>query len=628
MLTALSPGEWLGLVVAFVLFLGPGLAVLSWYPGVARLGKSMIVPVAFCLSLSAWAVLMGWLQPLQLALNPLTTALVLGLGWIISFLRWRHYGIGWRWEWRWPRQVHGSRLGLWAVVVGTAATSVFALRHVVAGLGSDSYHHSLIVQLIAQRGILPSDYLPYAPLVTFRYHYGFHAFVAALVILTGLKAPVLTPLMGQVLMALAAWSVAFFTESTTRSRAAAALSAGLVGLVIVFPAYYVNWGRDTQLAGLTILPVFLGLTWDWVDRRPALKETLILGLLAAGLALTHYRLVFMATLGVIILLGWRVISRRRDGTALVGLLRSLLATSGVAVVACAPWLWHAWSTRQQGFGMVLGPTTSEAFSLNRLGPDAINYPTNMVVLSLLIAALAVGWWWRDPLVRPLTVWAVAMLAASGPRVLGSNLDTVTVFISLYFPAATVVGWMAVRAVDRIGHRWRLIRPAIWVGAAVLFIWGAASIAIIADPTAQYVGPKDLRASQWIMANTPSSARFMVNTFHFGYWPSFVIGSDAGGWLPLLASRSAVTPPMTYAIERASSPGFAQDLVALDQLGGHLTSPQALLLLLQAGIDYVYIGERGGQIDVTELRMSSSFQEVYQDGPVHIFRFLGSLSKSG
>src|SRR5713101_8003672 len=154
-LTSLSPAEWCGLLAAWVLFLGPGVAVLSLYRGAARFDKTIAVPIAFGLSLSFWAVLMGWLQLIGLALNPLAAAAILGLGWIVALLRWRGHWTTANWHWSRPWRVVGSRLALWLIVVGTAGISIFALRHFVAGLGSYSYHHSLIVQLIADRGMLP-----------------------------------------------------------------------------------------------------------------------------------------------------------------------------------------------------------------------------------------------------------------------------------------------------------------------------------------------------------------------------------------------------------------------------------------------------------------------------------------
>jgi hypothetical protein len=64
---------------------------------------------------------------------------------------------------------------------------------------------------------------------------------------------------------------------------------------------------------------------------------------------------------------------------------------------------------------------------------------------------------------------------------------------------------------------------------------------------------------------------------------------------------------------------------LDQLGGHLTSPEALALLQRAGITHVYAGQRGGPIVVEELLRSPAFVLDYQQDAIYVFRFLGAQS---
>jgi hypothetical protein len=105
-----------------------------------------------------------------------------------------------------------------------------------------------------------------------------------------------------------------------------------------------------------------------------------------------------------------------------------------------------------------------------------------------------------------------------------------------------------------------------------------SINNIVEAEAPYVQADDVPALEWIRNNTPASARFMVNTFHFGFSDNYVIGSDAGYWLPLLARRASITAPMIYPAERATSSDFLERLVVFDRLQGKLTTPEALALL--------------------------------------------------
>ena len=126
---------------------------------------------------------------------------------------------------------------------------------------------------------------------------------------------------------------------------------------------------------------------------------------------------------------------------------------------------------------------------------------------------------------------------------------------------------------------------------------------------------------WIRENTPTTARFMVNTYHWDFASDFVIGIDAGYWLPLLADRATVTSPMTYAVEHATTPDFLADLVAVDQLEGHLTSPQALATLRSQGVTHVYVGAHGGPIVVDELQKSPAFEMIYCNGATYVFRLV-------
>ena len=214
-----------------------------------------------------------------------------------------------------------------------------------------------------------------------------------------------------------------------------------------------------------------------------------------------------------------------------------------------------------------------------------------------------------------------MVLLSTPRFAGAFMDTISVVISLYLPASVAIGWMIAAIVDRWAGRLRSLRWVARVGLAGLSLWGAAAIGSIVEPGAAYVGPDDLPAMDWIQANTPASARFMVNTFHWDFLPNYVIGSDAGYWLPLLAGRATVTAPMIYLSERSTSPEVFDRLSALDRLGGQLTSPEALALLRREGITHVYIGQRGGPISVVELEGSPYFRLVYRHNEVYVFELV-------
>ena len=129
---------------------------------------------------------------------------------------------------------------------------------------SDSYHHTIIAQMIAQRGMIPQSYEPYMPVEPFAYHFGFHAAVAFFHWLTGTSIPQAVLIVGQILNALSVLTIYFLAHYLTKDRWAALVSALVTGLVSVMPAYYVNWGRYPQLCGQVIFPVAAVLTIEYL----------------------------------------------------------------------------------------------------------------------------------------------------------------------------------------------------------------------------------------------------------------------------------------------------------------------------------------------------------------------------
>ncbi len=171
-------------------------------------------------------------------------------------------------------------------------------------LWGDSYHHTMIAQLLVDNGGLFDSWQPYAEMQTFTYHFGFHTAVAALHWFSGLALPQAVVWAGQLLNVLAVLALYPLAVRLGGSRWAGVAAVLLAGLIAPMPSYYVNWGRYTQLAGQAILPAAIYLSWVAVaDQRPAGTNAagtmrrrigwpfLILPWVAlAGVGLTHYRI--------------------------------------------------------------------------------------------------------------------------------------------------------------------------------------------------------------------------------------------------------------------------------------------------------------------------------------------------
>ncbi|MCX6043485.1 MAG: hypothetical protein NT075_00115 [Chloroflexi bacterium] len=584
----------------------------------------MTTALATVLALAFWSVLLAWLHGFGIKLSPERVFLITGLGWGIFLIRyqvWKTNG------WTDLTQIFWadtSRIVLWFILLASMGVSLYVLRNTVAALGSDGFHHTLLAQTIAEQGGLPDNLLPLTSVASFTYHFGFHGFVATIIWLTGLSAITLTPILAQILIAVAALEVAFFVETVTHKRKAAPISAAIVGLMAVFPAYFVNWSRDTQLTGLLVSPVILALVWQWTaSQKFDWRSVPVMALLAAGMALSHYRVAVLTVIGFILIVIVNVVMDEKKRIMWLQLGLRLLALGGLTGLFVAAWGWHVLKARQLAYPVVMSEQLYQPFTLSRWNDHVLYYPTNIPLLILLALALTWGWWRRERLVIALSVWGVVAMWLSGPHLLNIYMDNGTVFASSYVPVAVLVGWFGATVLEWLALRFQ---PLYWlgiIGLCALTAQGAIAAANIVEPDAAYVQPADLRAMAWISRNTPDTAYFMVNTLHFGFWPDYVIGSDAGFWLPVLAKRKNITAPMSYPIERNIQPDYAAQTAALDQLQGDLTSPTALMLLEQAGITYIYVGARGGIISVQKLLDSPVFKLEFHDGSAYVFRFLGT-----
>jgi len=113
---------------------------------------------------------------------------------------------------------------------------------------------------------------------------------------------------------------------------------------------------------------------------------------------------------------------------------------------------------------------------------------------------------------------------------------------------------------------------------------------------------------------------MISTYRFEFSTNFIIGSDAGGWLPVLAQRCVVTYPMTSNIERFDHPNPLEKVVKIHKLNGDLTFEEALQLLSSARIEYIYDGG-GGEIKVEskDLNLEYELEVLYEKDQIRVYR---------
>ena len=183
----------------------------------------------------------------------------------------------------------------------------------------------------------------------------------------------------------------------------------------------------------------------------------------------------------------------------------------------------------------------------------------------------------------------------------------------------LIGWFLGELTDEFTLRgwWLKFIP---IGAVVgMGVWGASLIPSIVDPWNDNVLTEDLQALAWIEEQLPESALFAINTFEFPFMRGFVVGIDAGYWIPVLAHRGSVTYPLIYSFENLLDPDYVKRIHAFTQAQSDLASESGIRALEELKVTHIYFGKKGGPIEPAPLLASERFQLIYDQDGVMIFQ---------
>lgn len=529
--------------------------------------------------------------------------------------------------WRKQRPKFAAHDGiLLGILITAGLVRGWAVRDLAFPQWVDSPHHVLISRLLAELGQMPYSYEPLLPVQEFTYHFGLHALAATWQMLTQHSWPDVFLFGGQILntlMSLAAYSSA---RLLTRRPQAGYIAAWLIGWVSLFPAYYVAWGRYTQLAGWLILLPLLALVWRLVSvgTTPA-KRWILIGLiavLASGLTLTHYRVLgFFATFVLVALAagrqqGWKWISWATFLTCLLSL----------------PLLWQL---GQYAIGPVLAEPNTLA-SPGNYNAFPWNYFESWLERGWLAVTSIIAVWglWRGwRLMWLLVGWATltVSLLNIGP---GSWLvNNNSWAISLFAPGALILGagmtqwWTAAekwrRAHLLLRRRFAVLASAVLQNVLAFFVgfvslFGLRAQVTIVNPVTTLYLAADREALDWVAQNISSDAYFVTNAWHwqYGIWAN----SDGGAWLwPWLGLRGTM-PPLDYYYDKDWLPQVNATNEALAKITD-ARSPEMLALLEQANVTHVYIGARGGNLKPEMFVGAPEYKLLYTNGAAWVFEVI-------
>jgi hypothetical protein len=651
------PWAWLLIPLLYSL---PGLALLRLLPlPELRLGPAATLIFATAISIALPPLLLLLSQLVGLPWNTLTVVAYLILSLLVllwpsrpplnSWAAWRERGQTLLQPPR-PREDSTAIAALAALSIAALIVRLYAIRDLPVGQLGDAYHHTMIAQLLVDHGGIFQSWQPYAPLASFTYHFGFHSQAAMVHWLTGIPIPQAVLITGQILNAAAA-PFAFLLMAALRGPIWAGVWAALiVAFVSALPAFYVSWGRYTQLTGQLVLVAVL-VAWINLAEQPTWRPWLLAGILTASMMLTHYLVTASAALFVACYLLAHILAERPPPARTLRLLAWAGAACLLALLLTAPWFWNVLN----GYLLRIAEyfiATDQSTSVTTLIDLTASAPGNPAFMRgyLLLGAFCgacIAAWQRDWRMAVPLAWCFALALLVVPFVVGlpgtGLIDTLTSLSALYLPVPLLVGYALATAQAQLSQ-WleRLGRPQLLAPAGALLAmlatiaWGTHWQARIVDQRYQLVTPADMQAMAWISQSTPADARFVVNGFP-AYNGTLVAGSDAGWWIPLLTGRQSTLPPITLGSELGDPPEVYQEVIERWALlrdrplsdprpvQVDLTRPAALEILRAAGIQYVYTGARAfpgpevaDWIDTALLRASPAFELVYARDGVEIF----------
>jgi hypothetical protein len=470
-------GHLPAVLVWLALLLLPGMALLVWLPNSLNTGQrllaapalsALILPVIFLLaSIIDMPIGRNKLWGL-LALCALTVAARIAFVWrTVDGGRWT-IDSGWAKLNRPPPTVHRPPstvfwLAFSAVLILTAITRLASLRDLEAGVGMDAYHHTMITALFLRDSGIPGRYVPFAPLASFTYHFGFHTLATAIAWLTGNTQPTdllaLIPQVGQVAgSVLPIPALTLFGWRVLGNRWIGLAAGALAGLVSVVPAFYAEWSRYTQGLGLAVLPVAWVLFIEAVrfgtkdegrrtkDPEPELgnqgakplharvrpssfvlrpSSFALAALAAAGLFLTHYRITVIYAGFALLYLLWRTLTETPQPAKppfTFYVLRFTFYASRAALVAILalivllPWLLNFATNFHTNFTGKDSPDVDVHYyaAAERLGGTVLSHPSLAILASLCaLGVIMLGLQlWRHSL-SGLALGSVAGLTALG-----------------------------------------------------------------------------------------------------------------------------------------------------------------------------------------------------------------------
>jgi len=551
--------------------------------------------------------------------------------------------IGWRMRRHWREQFAFDQLEQVALAVFgmTLFTRFWIIRDHPYPAWSDSLHHTLLTQLTAVQGHLPFSMEPYFPIRLGQYHLGLYALSATVQWLAQVPAHTALLWTAQVLNGLCGAGVYLVLDRKV-GRLGAVVGAAVVGLWSHQPAWYVNWGRFTQVASQAILLVAWLVTWDAIaswkclgqeHRAKLLLNAAHAAALMGAVFLLHFRVAIFCLPLLIISVLWELQKARRE-SRVKPIVLATIAIGAAALIIVTPALWEAMRIHF-AIGLSLTQSSQTPAAASEVAEAMQGYfelPLHAVsplaarpwLIVLTSVSTVTGLLTRNKLVLTGLLWTIILCIMGYAYALGLTFLAVTnlgaVLVMLYLPIGLIVGSATEEVSARLGSHC----PGRITPLATAFVLVASFVATHirvteTEPYRYFITPDDIAAMEWIRKNTPADALFAVNTY---FWlPQSPHGTDAGYWIPYFTKRQTTAGTMLAFVEPTE---YGDELVRMSRAVELLETDNTSLVDMHAmGIDYVYIGRKGDfsgpGLSAPQLDQADNVEVLYESSGVTILQ---------
>jgi hypothetical protein len=533
----------------------------------------------------------------------------------------------------WREQISFDKWEVFTIIFfgATIFTRIWIIKGLPYPAWTDSLHHSILTKLTAELGQLPFTLEPYSGTSLDMYHLGLYSISGVVQQLSG--APAYTALLwtAQLFNGLCAIGIYFVLDRFV-GKWASLTGVVVAGLLSFQPAWYVNWGRFTQLSSQAIMLLALGVTWQLLkytredNEKLSSRQAIGFVLLAAGLNATVFLLHFLVAIYYLpFLLGIILVEIILAGKIhrFLRLIFKTFQIGGLSLVLIIPALIPAitsYLNQKVSQGLLESSQANYSYSFQTILSIGLHPWLFWATILLGLIALAS----KQRIFAIITwLWVFILFIEGNLYRLGVPILNFTNFtgimIGFYIPSSILLGLGVETIAERIPTNWssrfnRYFVYGLFIMGFVASFFRSTGI----EPWRFFMTNFDRQAMDWINLNTAADSIFAINTY---YWlENYPIGTDGGYWIPYFTGRRTNTETMLLPTNQPEDMNLLEK--RSEAVVSYISGSGDLQALCDLSVNYIYSG-KGNTLskafDTQAIELNPDTRLIYQNPGVMIFQ---------